>query len=378
MAAVLGLAVAAAGLGALRVPAVGNLENRLSDASLRAARPRPLDPRILLVCIDEATLRANPLPLSSPAWADEAGAALDGAMAAGAAGVAVDLLLPEPWGHSEAFSRFVVGNAGHVALAAYSTADGTVIGPEGVSGAVTLALGPQRTASLFAFADLLQDPDGLVRRMRPVFEDTGGGQRPSFAARAAALLGETARPSPAAPQRIDYTVRVDFLEDGTARPKVSFKDLAGLVERDPERFKGKLLLLGAEQEASGDLHVNPAGTPPQISGLTLEALMVDTVLAGYPLRDAPALAVLLVTFLLAGAVAALALLLPRWRTAVLAAVAASVVAVLLALATFLVARRVAPIATAMAVPWVAAGAALLLRSRLAPYPALAEEEGPSR
>lgn len=364
----LGLSAAAAGVVASTWRPMASFEARITDVVLSFAPARSPDPRIRLVSIDDATLQADSTPLSSSSWADETATALEAALAGGAAGVAVDLLLPEQWGQSQVFDRFVVGRADRIVLAALSSPDGTVIGPEGVSGTITLALGEERTASLFAFADLLQDSDGTVRWMRPSFVDTRGLSRPSFAARAASLLQAPATSAGGEPRRIDFTVKTRALQ------RVSLRDFQRVLVRDPAAFKGSLVLLGAEYQGSGDVHANPTGDPPQVSGLLLQALMIDTALAGFPLRDTPLLVVAFTSALLAAGVAGLALLSPRRRWALAGAALASALATLGSLLALHLALWVTPLATVIAVPWVAVAAGLLLRQSLAPVPGLSVKE----
>ena len=80
---------------------------------------------MLLVSIDEASLEADPTPLVE--IGDEMGRRLARAMEAGAAGVAIDVLLPEQWGASMGFARFAIDHADSLVLAAESAgSDGVV------------------------------------------------------------------------------------------------------------------------------------------------------------------------------------------------------------------------------------------------------------
>ncbi|RXL95876.1 CHASE2 domain-containing protein, partial [Citrobacter sp. AAK_AS5] len=67
------------------------VDGAVLDAFIRLAPPRAAAPRLLLVTIDEATLHSDATPLS--ARGDAAGILLERAFSAGAAGVALDLLL---------------------------------------------------------------------------------------------------------------------------------------------------------------------------------------------------------------------------------------------------------------------------------------------
>ena len=109
--------------------------------------------------------------------ADEFAERFEQMFAAGAKGIAVDLLLPQRWSTSERFSRLVLTHSNHLALSAVSVADGQVTGPECVEGVTAAALGPQRASALFGFVNLETNPDGVTRRARLSFTDTLGAQR---------------------------------------------------------------------------------------------------------------------------------------------------------------------------------------------------------
>jgi CHASE2 domain-containing sensor protein len=95
-------------------------------------------------------------------------------------------------------------------------------------------------------------------------------------------------------------------------------------------FRDQLVLVGGDFRGSGDdYHRIPhrSGRNRAVSGVTLQALMVDTIGAGLPLREAGKTSVLMIT----------------------------VVGIALAMAGVLSARRAGPI-----VAWAAAGAVLYL------------------
>ncbi|HEX6863848.1 MAG TPA: hypothetical protein VF414_13565, partial [Thermoanaerobaculia bacterium] len=105
----------------------------------------------------------------------------------------------------------------------------------------------------------------------------------------------------------------------------SWRQLPTTLRRSPGIFRDRLVLVGGDFRGSGDdYHRTAQGA---LSGLTLQALMVDTILAGLPLREPGRMPVL--------AMAALA--------------------AVLAMAGVLCARRAGPIAA-----WLAAAAGLYL------------------
>src|SRR5882724_3408110 len=234
----------AALLGALAVsaltplcPPLQPLEDRLVDARFHLASPRPPRREPLLVLVDDATLASDPAFLASKA--DKVGTLLERAFDAGARGVAIDLLLPRPWGDSTTFSDLVLRHADRLVVAAFSPANGPVVGPEAIQGLTAAALGPERARELFGFVDVEEDLDGVVRRARPLFRDVAGQSRPSFAARAARLL-LPALPLPEGEVWIDGTV------DWRGFERLSFRDLGDALDRDPGRFRNRLVLLGGD------------------------------------------------------------------------------------------------------------------------------------
>jgi serine/threonine protein kinase len=259
---------------------LAGIERRLADRRLTFAPPRLPDPRILLISIDDATLVSDPTALADQA--DPIGRFLEGALDAGAKGVAVDILAPASWGRSEPFGRALLRFPERIVLAASSTPGDSVLGPEAIGPLVAVALGPTRTSNLFAFANVEADDDGILRAMRPTFVDDQGRPRESLAARAVSIsTGGIAPPAPERAPRIDFTVDPEKFE------RVSWKDALGTLEASPGRFRHRILLIGGEYAASGDALFRipaPPGFRGESSGLTLQALMANTALRGYPVR----------------------------------------------------------------------------------------------
>jgi CHASE2 domain-containing sensor protein len=64
--------------------------------------------------------------------------------------------------------------------------------------------------------------------------------------------------------------------------------LPEVLEHEPGTFAGKLVIVGGDLAGSSDLHRIPSrmGTPEAVPGVVLQALAVDTILSGYPVREA--------------------------------------------------------------------------------------------
>src|SRR5436309_633971 len=296
--AALATAMAAVALAAgLLLPTAGvpPLERWLDDLRLQAVPARPFDPRLLLVTLDESSLGDRSAPLADRA--DELGGALAALFAAGARGVAVDLLLPSQWQRSTTFADAVLRHPDALTLAAFSAPDGRVVGTDCLSGLTAAALGPDRTSALFGFVNLDEDPDGITRTGRLLFRDRAGGAHPSWAAMAAAMLGALPR-LPAG-----TTFRIDHRIDGRLYARLSWRDLPVALAKRPQLFRGRLILVGGDFLDSGDdYHRAPArpGRTDAVSGLTLQALQVDTLASGLPLREAPRAPSLFLAVLLTG------------------------------------------------------------------------------
>lgn len=304
-----GVVIAAALLGGLAP--VAPLEQSLADSRLLLARSRPPDPRILLVSIDDPSLAADPTPL--PDRGEEVGDFLLGAFAAGAGTVVFDILAPPQYARSESWNRAILENADRLVLAVQSSESGVVVGPESLGPLATAALGPDRASDLFAWANFEVSPDGAVRTLRSSFRDASAELRPTLAARAAQLFtGANAPLAPAEP-----FPRIDLSADPSRFEKISWKDAPVLLEKEPGRFRGRLVMVGGEYAGSGDqLYRIPhrGGRRGDWSGLTLQALMTDSALAGYPVRTLDGLAPRLLFALLGALAGAACALVGKGRT----------------------------------------------------------------
>jgi CHASE2 domain-containing sensor protein len=281
-------------LGPLR-PLLAGLERRSVDLRFRLAAPVSPDPRLLIVALDDAGVPG----VSTLADAgDVVAPVLDQALSAGARGVALDLLLPRKWSESPRFSELLLRHPDRITLAAYSDEEQAVIGTECVAGLTAVALGPERTAALFGYVNLYEDADGVTRRARATFRDVAGRSRPSWAAAAYRRL----EPQPISGGLfwIDHRLRVHDL------PRMDWSEAAHLAATRPETFRDRLLLVGIGPAASGDdVHrvVRPSRSVRGVAGLGLQALIVDTMARGRPVRDASPTAFQAVAVLAAGVLA---------------------------------------------------------------------------
>ncbi|HEX3552533.1 MAG TPA: protein kinase [Thermoanaerobaculia bacterium] len=360
LAALLAAAVPVAGLLLNGLPAV---ERWVCDLRLRAAPALLPDPRILLVTLDEASLADRSVPLADRA--DEVGNTLDRIFAAGARGVAVDLLLPESWSTSRGFSDLVLRHSGSLTLAAFSEPDGSVLGIGSVGGLTAAALGPGRAGSLFGFVNLDEDADGMIRHGRLGFRDRAGGRRPSWAARAAEMI------SPLPAHLSEEGFWIDHRIDASRFTRISWRDLPAALKERPWTFRHRLVLLGGDVVAAGD-DVNRVPRRPSrsgtVSGLVLQALLINTIVGGLPLREAPRAPFLLGAALWTGLAAAAALLARRPIPLLAALVVVLLAEPGLSIPVFQRTGLLWPVTAPLLPALLALGLALVLRRRLSPIP----------
>lgn len=344
------------------------LEGWTVDARFAVVPPHPPDRRLLVVVLDEASLRQDP-PRALAQWDTDFAQMIDRAFRGGAQAVAIDNLLPVQWSLSPEFGSAVAAHLDRLALAMSSEPDGSVTGPECISPLIAVALGPERVAAAFGYVNLDPDPDGVVRRPRIGFLDRDGHDRPAFAARAvAAAWGHRIASLGNRREWVDYSVRP------SAIPQISWKDAAA---SSPDLFQNRLVLIGEATAGSNDGHpVPPAASPNPVPGIFIQALIANTILAGFPVRDFSLLRSMAAVAAPCFAIFLLALRLPhRPALAFAAAGLALCLYALLAFALF----RAAKVLLALTGPELAiilsALSAWYWKSRLQPYPAPAPGAG---
>ncbi len=359
------LALALAGTVVLLAPGLQSLEilQRFEGAALDARTavmtPEPPDARLLIVSIDDESLERNATPLSGRG--DDMAATLERAFSAGASIIALDLLLPEPWAGAPAFGNLVLAHAGRLVLGMAS--DGvSVVGPEAIDPLVAGTLGPDATSRLFGLVTNAPSADGVIRRGRAAVIDNDGRLRATLAGRVSDLAGTAPAPGPEAREFL-----INYRVDTTRFERVGWHAFETAVGSGT-RFDGRILLVGAEFTGSGDRHriPRPGQLPSEVTGLTVQAVVTDTLLRGRQLGEARGAGVWLgVGLLLLGT--ALSLL---WLPLIRGLGAAAGIAVLgSAAAVFAFAAGVAlPLATPLLLWAVVVGVGLWARSRLPAHP----------
>jgi serine/threonine protein kinase/CHASE2 domain-containing sensor protein len=287
-----------------RIGLVQELERRAIDARIALHPVRAPDPRLLLVLLDDASLDADRTSLADRG--NEFGEQFERMFAAGARWVAVDIILPAQWSLREKFSQSVLRHAENLTLAVDSSSSGKSTGMECTEGLTAAALGPTRVSELFGFVNLDEDPDGVTRRTRSYFYDLAGKKRESWAARAARsfpVLEHDGSQVSSVPEKF----WVDYSTDWEKIPKISWKDVTETIVHDPSVFRDRLVILGEAFDVSGDDHrIPPHGNQPKdIPGVIQQAVILNTILSGLPVRDVNIVIFMIVEFVVwAGLLAA--------------------------------------------------------------------------
>ena len=253
------------------------LNNPLYD-SLRRLTPLPVDPRILLVTIDDQSLkRLGQWPWPRSVHAD----LIDRLSAARPAGILFDVIFSEP-GEAADDQRLAdaVCKAGNVLL------------PTASSDAPDEQLLPLlKCAKGMGQINVEADNDGVVRSLY-MREGPPGNTLAQLAWLAYTLTGQTS-PMPGLAKEPDgqhwhreHAVRVPYTAQGHF-PSVSYVSvLQGEVP--PDVLRGRLILVGATAYGMGDRFVTPlSSTVGSTAGVEIQANILNGLLLGRSIVDLP-------------------------------------------------------------------------------------------
>ncbi|MBL8114589.1 MAG: protein kinase [Acidobacteria bacterium] len=297
------LVVSAGSLLLSRLGPLHAAEDAFFQNLMRAGPRKTADPRLAIAELDDDWLARDSRPLA--AQAEAFALATEKLFEAGARSVALDMLLPEAWAESAAFSSLVARRSGALTLAALATPDGKVVGPECLGGHVVAVLGEDVARDLFGFVNLELSAAGYVRRAPRRFLDIEGRGVPSWASHAVTRLepGALSEPQPET-YLLDYRIAV------SAIPRVSLATLDAALEKNPRLVSGRLVIVGATFAGAGDQHRFP-GEPRQRPGIDVQALGTATLLEKSAPRPAPAAVAFVICLALSGLVFASASLAGR-------------------------------------------------------------------
>lgn len=302
------------------------LNNPLYD-SLRRLSPLSVDPRILLVTIDDASLKKlGRWPWPRGLHAD----LIDRLSAAQPAGILFDVIFSEP-GDPANDKRLAesVCNAGNVLLPLVREGAANYSQPD----AQMMPL--LKCAKGVGHINVEADSDGVVRSLY-LREGPPDAKAPQLAWLAYEMSGELSE-MPGEPQQSvtqqwhrEHAIRIPFIAPHTRFPSVSYVSvLHGEVA--PERLRNRLILVGSTASGMGDRFVTPlSSTVGTTAGLEIQANVLNGLLQGRSIVDLPGwLAALIAT---AWVALLLGLLLYRPRYALWMTLGCMAVALLVSLA----------------------------------------------
>jgi len=345
-----------------RLAVFQNIEYFLEDMRFRLLPSRPPDERIVLVSIDEASLERDPALLTGKA--DDMCALLERVMVGNPKGIAVDFLLPERWNQSERLTKFILKNREKLILAAYATKDGTFLGMEILRGLIMAALGTAEQAeALFGLLNVRLDDDGRLRRAQLGTKTQDGKWFRSMPAKAFQMLTGRLLPE----KKLGEILRIDYSIAADKYGRISWKDLASVLEKNPDFFKDKFVLIGGEYEGSQDFHRIPrrAGTASdEVSGLLIQALTINTLVENKPFREGGRALIILIMAATFMALSSISFIRPKASTLFLFLFAILVGYLIFALVVFLLKRWILPVGLPLCL-WLLALAVILgMRRRL--------------
>jgi adenylate cyclase len=288
---------------------LSRIEAATVDWRFRLQRQGDVDPRILMVDVDQQTLDTFGWPMPREYLA----LLFNAAAHAGAKGAIVDIELVDP-GVNPVSDRALSAVLGSlpVALAVELSVpadDDTPGWPRAFEAHPPLAMFSEHAQLGHIQVD--DEPDGVARRV-PLFIRNAGARVPSLGLAGARFLD----PGLAAEERTFPVDRRGFLSvDFRPIPpeqRVSLLALIAELKSDPAavegRLKDRLLVVGYSAASAGDRGPLPLGK--NLPLVDVHAHTVDTLLHGRALRVAPLWATLLVALLLALALAGVSARMP--------------------------------------------------------------------
>ncbi|RJQ19783.1 adenylate/guanylate cyclase domain-containing protein [Candidatus Woesearchaeota archaeon] len=244
----------------------------------------PIDPRIVIVAIDDASIQhIGRWPWNRSAYAELL------PKLANAKAVGIDIVFSE---QSAAADDRALADAlePHTVLAAEYTAFEQ--GPQGLIGTKPLLPLPElREKAPYGMVNLITDKDGKVRSTNTALAE------PLFAEKIAELAGAKIQAE---------NTRYLFTFSDTARyPSIPFIDAL----RGDYTFAGKIVLIGATAPDLHDYHLTPVG---KMSGVEIQANLIASILAGRSWRHESRLIAVIVIVLASLAVGFLFTRLNAW------------------------------------------------------------------
>lgn len=270
----------------IRYEVTGRVDRQLHDIAVARLADAPSDD-VLIVAIDDRSLAARgqwPWPRSDHA---ELITKLDDA---GARAILLDILFVESTPNDAPLAD-AVRSAGSVALP-YSFAPTPNAGEGVVKLSITDAIGSGAASQ--GHVALRPDEDGVVRRIDTLFAGDDGLHRHITVALLEDVAGETA----AIPQRANIAASFPL------RPRGSYTTIPASAVFDeslPDGFvDGRIVLIGATAQGLQDRYVVPAAAGSMMSGVEIQANLIDALRGGdFVVETQPLASVLLSALLIA-------------------------------------------------------------------------------
>ncbi|TFY91580.1 CHASE2 domain-containing protein [Pseudomonas nabeulensis] len=261
--------------------------------NLRRLTPLPVDPRILLVTIDDPSLKKlGPWPWPRSLHAD----LIDRLSAGQPAAILFDVIFSEP-GDPANDKRLsdAVCNAGNVLL--------PLVREGAASYGQPLPL--LKCAKGVGHINVEADSDGVIRRLY-MREGPAGATAPQLAWLAYEMMAEPS-PMPGEPLTSasrnwhrEHAIRIPFIGPHTHFPSVSYVSVLN-GEVPPGLLRDRLILVGATESGMGDRFVTPlSSTAGTTAGVDIQANILNGLLQGRSIVDLPGwLAAVMATSLVA-------------------------------------------------------------------------------
>jgi adenylate cyclase len=254
---------------------------RFADALFPSIGP---DPRIVIVGVDDKSIDAlGSWPFERSQHAD----LIEQLRAQGATLIGYDVTFAEETDPSqdEALAG-AIADGGEVVVAATASFSGKLADvPRADS--VTDPIAPLAGVAQVAHANVIPDPDGVVRALPPIIERPSGDYLPSMSLALYAMQEGLEGPVTIRPDGIQigatfiptgraHLMDVNFAEDF---PVYSFVD-AKNGEVPEGAFEGKIVLVGATEPGLGDIRLTPLNKSSGEPGVMVHANALNTMLSG--------------------------------------------------------------------------------------------------
>ncbi len=263
-------------VGLFDAPELKSLDTRF----LLRGKQAPRSP-ILIVSIDEDSF--DELNLQWPWPRSLHASVLDAIRKEEPLAIGLNILFVEPsrmGPRDDQAIAVAIERAGNVILAAFfSEIEGPLYFKEHLNPPLPLI---REQAKGFGFTNLPVDSDGIIRRGM-LAQEHQGISRPSFAYRLFEFISGVQNRDP--PRG---SILINFHGPSGTFPAIPYYQvLRGEVP--PETFKDKIVLVGAMAPSLHDLFPTPFATEQRMSGVEIQANLLETLLQGNPLAHPPRL-----------------------------------------------------------------------------------------